>query len=146
MMIFGSRIWEEISASGQFYCPKCNSVRCYQQKCAIKHADWRALSLNKVQILDEFVECQFCKQTFNIEVLQYNSGLPSARLLLSIKFALESGHSVETLRDELICFGMNASGAMKLVNSAIENQYYICPGCGTRQVGKLLRCKQCSEL
>ncbi len=141
MRTLGLQRHYEIVASGQFHCPKCNVMRYYQQKCAVKHTFWL---FGREQVVDEYVECLVCKQSYQLEVLQYNSGLQTDRLMLSIKYALESGVSVDTLLDGLVYSGMNVIGAVKLVNSASVDEQKSCPNCGIEQVGSLLRCKQCS--
>ena len=146
MAEFGSRVWQEIAASGKFHCPRCNTLRHYQQKCAIKHPLRRVLLLFKTQLIDEFVECQACQQTFQPEVLQYNPALATDRLMLSIKYALESGTPAQVLQDELVSSGMNAAGAARLVNFANDGQRTTCPNCGAEQAGSLLRCRRCSGL
>jgi hypothetical protein len=78
------------------------------------------------QVMDEFVECQTCQQTYRLEVLQYNPGLAADRLMLSVKYALESGVPAQILQDELVSSGMNAAGATKLVNSAGDSQQKNC--------------------
>lgn len=98
------------------------------------------------QVIDEFVECQACQQTYRLEVLQYNPGSAADRLMLSVKYALELGVPVHTLQDELVGSGMNSMGATKLVNSASDNQQKTCPNCGAGQAGSLLRCNRCSRL
>jgi predicted RNA-binding Zn-ribbon protein involved in translation (DUF1610 family) len=145
MKPFGLRVGREITGRGQFHCPKCMAVRFYQQKHAVKQTFWHFLPFfNDVQVIDEYVECQVCGQTYRMDILEYNPASPTDRLMLSIKYALESGISVNALLDELVCAGMNAVGAAKLVNSANKLQQKVCPNCGIEQVGSLLRCKQCS--
>lgn len=144
MKTFGLHIRQDIAASGQFHCPKCNTMRYYQQKYTTKSTTWYFLLLTrKAQVIDEYVECQVCQQTYRLDVLQYNPSSPNDRLMLSIKYALESGVSTNILLDELVHSGMNTAGAAKLVDSANERQQRACPNCGTEQTGSLLRCKQC---
>lgn len=146
MTILGPHIRQQIVAWGEFHCPRCSTIRRYEQKCNIRHPGWHMLAPFFGQIIDEFVECQICRQTYQLEVLQYNASLPANRLLLSVKYALESGVPAQVLQDELINSGMNLIGAAQLVNAAGENQRQTCPNCGTRQTGSLLRCKKCSKL
>ena len=140
MKTLGLRIRQEIAASGQFHCPKCNVMRYYQQKYDIK----QNVRFSEIQEIDEYVECQACQQTYRLDVLQYNPNSPTDRLMLSIKYALESGISVDDLLGELVSSGMNVVGAAKLVDSASGCQQKACPSCGIEQIGSLLRCKQCS--
>ena len=145
MKTFELHVQQEIAAFGQFHCPKCNAMRYYQQKYATKQTAWHFLPFpGRPRIIDEYVECQACQQTYRLDVLQYNPGSPTDRLMLSVKYALESGSSVDVLLDELVRSGMNAVGAAKLVNAANERQQKACPNCGVEQAGSLLRCKQCS--
>ncbi len=146
MIIWGSRTWQEVVASSRFHCPKCNVIRCYQQKCTIMHPAWYSFLPFMSQIMDEFVECQTCGQTYRIEVLQYNPDSATDRLMLSVKYALESGMPAQALQEELVDSGMNVAGATRLVDSVGERQQRTCPDCGARQAGSLLRCKRCSGL
>jgi hypothetical protein len=146
MAEFGWRVWQEVAASGRFHCPRCNTLRYYQQKCIVKRPVWHVLLLFKEQLIDEFVECQACRQTFQPEVLQYNPALATDRLMLSIKYALESGTPAQVLQDELVSSGMNAAGAARLVDSASDGQRKSCSNCGAEQAGGLLRCRQCNGL
>lgn len=146
MTILGPHIRQQTVAWGEFYCPRCSTIRRYKQKCAIRHSNWHMLALFFGQVIDEFVECQTCWQTYRLEVLQYNQGLAANRLLLSVKYALESGVPAQVLEDELVSSGMNVTSAAQLVSSADKNQKQTCPTCGARQAGRLLRCRPCSKL
>jgi hypothetical protein len=142
--IFGLRIRQSIAASGQFHCPKCNTVQHYQQKYIVKQPILYLFLRNKAQVIDEYVECQVCRQTYRLDILQYNRASLADRLMISIKYALESGISMDILLEELIYAGMNAVGAANLLSAATECQQKFCPRCGVKQAGSLLRCKQCT--
>jgi len=97
-------------------------------------------------MVDEFVECQTCCQTYRVEVLKYNPCSVTDRLVLSVKYALERGMPAQDLCDELVNAGMNVAGAYKLVDSADHGQQRTCSNCGVQQPGGLLRCRRCSRL
>ncbi len=118
MRWWGSRIDENVVATGQFFCPKCGATRLYVQKRVVRYIMLYSFRLFAVQRADEFVECQACCETYQLEALRYNPLSAIDRLLASARYELESGLPAQLLQKKLVRSGMNAAGAEKVVRLA----------------------------
>jgi len=73
-MIFIGGVKGETSTagSGEFFCPQCNKYRDYLHKQVHKKATVFFVPVANLQLLGEYIECQTCKGTFKMEVLDYD--------------------------------------------------------------------------
>ncbi len=69
MIIYGSRKRETETATGEFYCPRCQAQRAFKQKRVDRYFTLFFIPLFRVGQLGEYVECQTCFTTFKTEVL-----------------------------------------------------------------------------
>ena len=70
MLIWGSKEKEKELSQGQFFCPKCNLLRHYEQKPVSKLFTPYFIPLFETKNLGEAVECQVCKSGFDLKVLE----------------------------------------------------------------------------
>jgi transcription elongation factor Elf1 len=78
MIIWGSRGREKVLSSGQFYCPKCNTMRPYKLKSVGRYFTLYFIPLFQTKKVGEYVECQFCHQAFKSEILDYRLPVQAA--------------------------------------------------------------------
>lgn len=68
-IIVGVQDRETESASGEFYCPKCETLRPYKRKRRGRYLSLFFVPLIEVQKRGEYVECQVCGRAYTIAVL-----------------------------------------------------------------------------
>jgi len=71
MSILGSQGKTEVIASGQFYCPSCDSQQAFEHK-RVRRYFAVVIPIMKLEELGQYVECQTCRRTWNPEVLNYD--------------------------------------------------------------------------
>ena len=117
MIIWGSRSREKEISSGQFYCPNCDTLRPYKFKRVGKYFTLYFIPLFETQKLGEYVECQYCHQTFEPKVLNYKPPSQAERLLVALRVELESGLPLHMARQKLTDLGVDAETAYDLNDS-----------------------------
>ena len=70
MIIYGHRPHETVVAVGDFYCPHCQAQRGFKQKRVDRYLTLFFISTIRLGRLNEYVECQTCSSTFNLDVLK----------------------------------------------------------------------------
>jgi hypothetical protein len=122
MIIWGSRGREKEMSSGQFYCPKCATLRPYKFKRVGKYFTLYFIPLFETKKLGEYVECQHCHQTFNPEVLNLNPTPQAEQPLPVLKAELTTNEMAKSMsQNSITCSKCNR------VNSA---QNIVCSKCG----------------
>lgn len=73
MIIFGTRgLTLKKGPPGQFFCPGCNGRRTYQRKKVQRFFTLYFIPLIPLDVLQEFVQCQTCKQNYKPVVLEHD--------------------------------------------------------------------------
>jgi len=73
MIIFGTRgLTLNKGKPGEFFCPGCNSRRTYQRKKVQRFFTLYFIPLIPLNIVQEFIQCQTCKQGYKPNVLEYD--------------------------------------------------------------------------
>jgi hypothetical protein len=73
MIIFGTRaLTLNKGKPGQFFCPGCNCRRTYQRKKVQRFFTLYFIPLIPLDILQETIQCQTCKQSYKPAVLQHD--------------------------------------------------------------------------
>lgn len=70
MLIYGHRNHETVVAIGEFYCAHCQAQRSFKQKRVDRYLTLFFISTIRLGRLNEYVECQTCLSTFDIDVLK----------------------------------------------------------------------------
>ena len=74
LVIFGNNVKEFIEADGKFYCPKCKFMQVYNVKTTKNYFQLFFISLIPIGDKSQpFVECQKCKNHWDISVLEDNN-------------------------------------------------------------------------
>lgn len=105
MLIWESKGKEKELSQGQFFCPKCNVLRPYQQKRVSKMFTPYFIPLFETKNLGEAVECQVCKGGFDPKVLEpaYQSMF---KLAAATRYELLHGASPDEARWRLEAVGL----------------------------------------
>lgn len=79
-IIFGTKGVTSTAGKGQFHCPQCGSSQAYLHK---RVKEWFALYFIPcipIKTVGEYIECQACKNTYRMDVLQYDPKAEQAAL------------------------------------------------------------------
>jgi hypothetical protein len=145
MIIWGSRNREIELSSGQFHCPKCDTTRQYKRKRVARYFTLYFIPLFQIENLGEFVQCQFCHQTYKPEVLNYKPPSPAERLLLAVRSELETGIPIHMVRQKLVANGTDQETANKITDLAAGGVQVKCPKCGFSYLGTIKFCANCGS-
>jgi len=145
MIIWGTRGREIELSAGQFHCPKCDVTRPYKQKRVAQYFTLFFIPLFQIKNLGEFVECQFCHQTYKPEVLSYKPPSPAERLLFAVRKELETGTPIHMVQQKLMANGTEQATAQKLTDMATGGVQVKCPKCGFSYLGTIKLCTNCGS-
>ena len=143
MIIWGTRGRQIELSAGQFHCPKCDVTRPYKQKRVAQYFTLFFIPLFQIKNLGEFVECQFCHQTYKPEVLSYKPPSPAERLLFAVRKELETGTPIHMVQQKLMANGTEQATAQKLTDMATGGVQVKCPKCGLSYLGSIKLCANC---
>ncbi|MBN1304958.1 MAG: zinc-ribbon domain-containing protein [Anaerolineales bacterium] len=146
MIIWGSKGKIKNIGSGQFYCPRCQSLRHYLHKEVGKYFTLYFIPLFQTEKAGEFIECQTCFTPFEKSVLDYDPKAISdiQDLVLAIQDDIEAGLPLNVIYQGMVENGaskdaanniiaMATNGKMKVCNSCqllYTATHNFCPGCG----------------
>ena len=105
MLIRGSEGSEKELSGGQFFCPKCNLLRAYNQRPVSKTFTLYFIPVFETKNLGEAVECQVCKNGFDPRVLE-PSHQGMFKLAAATRYELLHGASPDEARWRLEAVGL----------------------------------------
>jgi len=151
MIIWGSKGRTKTVASGQFYCPRCSTLRPYEHRRVGKYFTLYFIPLFQTSALGEYVECQVCRTTFKVEVLEASGKLLEyeraqeqlKEAAKSLAMTLEGGCPVEALFETMKNNGASEELASKMVGLALGGSARECPNCHTHFASSLTYCALC---
>jgi hypothetical protein len=148
MIIFGTRARHKTIKSGKFHCPHCQRERQYAHKQGRNYFALYFVPIFPVGGEEEFIECQSCRRTYAVDVLQYKPAaapqVDAARLLTAVKERLEKGYSVEYVVSDLTAEGMDREVAASMVTVAVGPQRRVCPKCDLTYAPSVTACPDCT--
>ena len=145
MIVWGTRGRQIELSAGQFHCPKCDVTRPYKQKRVAQYFTLFFIPLFQIKNLGEFVECQFCHQTYKPEVLSYKPPSPAERLLFAVRKELETGTPIHMVQQKLMANGTDQANAKKLTDAATGGVQVKCSKCGFLYLGSIKLCTNCGS-
>jgi len=145
MIIWGTRGRQIEISSGQFHCPKCDTTRPYKRKRVAQYFTLFFIPLFQIKNLGEFIECQFCHQSYKPEVLSYKPPSPAERLLVTVRKELETGTPIHMVQQKLMANGVDQESAKKLTDLATGGVQVTCSKCGFSYLGTTKLCTNCGS-
>ena len=73
IFIWGSKVCEDDVSSGEFYCPRCMTIKRYTRKEVCRRFTLYFIPLWKTEDLGEVVECRACGQGYKPEILNHQA-------------------------------------------------------------------------
>ncbi|HEX2907038.1 MAG TPA: zinc-ribbon domain-containing protein [Phototrophicaceae bacterium] len=148
MIILGTSSKTKTLDSGQFYCPRCQTVRTYERKQARPYFSAYFIPLFPIGAPTEFIECQTCKLTYKPEVLTVKPAETKAdlaSLINSAKSQLEAGYPIEYFVRDLNSAGLKREVAWNIVNNAIGTERHVCKNCDLSYAKTVTTCRECQQ-
>jgi hypothetical protein len=105
MLIWSSKERERELSRGQFFCPKCNVLRPYEQKPVSNLFTPYFIPLFETKNPGEAVECQVCKSGFDPKVLE-PAHQSTFKLVAATRYELLHGTSPNEARSRLESVGL----------------------------------------
>ena len=143
MIIWGTRRREKELATGQFYCPQCQTTRTYKHKSAGMYFTLYFIPLFQVKKLGEYVVCQTCNQAYKPEVLSYKAPTAAEKLMRAVRGELENGLPLHMLQQKLIASGVEQATATQAIEAASAGAQVKCPKCGFTYYKTVKLCANC---
>jgi zinc-ribbon family len=147
MIIWGSRAKENVRATGEFYCPRCNETRTYKHKRLQRYFTLYFIPLFATSTIVEWVECLHCGQQFKPDILNEVVPTPEVRLARHIARSLQQGASVEAAVQWLMNAGMDNERALNEAQGIVDHLggRYTCPGCNVNHLRSIKVCPNCGR-
>jgi hypothetical protein len=90
MIIYGSRVREKVTATGQYNCPNCIAARSFKHKRIGNYFARFFIPLFKIKSLGEYIDCQECHPKNRPEMLTHMEPSLAINFLTSLKGELDS--------------------------------------------------------
>jgi len=143
MIIWGWKGREIQQASGQFYCPQCNSDQPYHHLRVATYFTLYFIPLFETEHPGDYIKCRRCSGAFKTAVLEYEPPSSADRILMSLRADLENGTPLEAARIQLVNAGMGNETAHQLVSATAGDRLLCCTKCDRTFVVDVIRCSIC---
>jgi transcription elongation factor Elf1 len=153
LIIFGTKVRQQVIGEGQFFCPKCQSQRAYKHKKASRYFSLYFIPVIPIGNLGEFVECQTCGIAFEPTVLQLRGPVRTrhqatppanlAQIINSIPTRLNRGVPVEYLVRDLTAAGVDRDVVMSMIDPHLTDGRKTCESCGLTYAESVSVCSEC---
>ncbi len=115
MIIFGTRGVTSSAGQGDFFCPGCQAQAPYRHKRARRFFTLYFIPLIPLDQLGEYIECQQCRGTYQVEVLNYRPGAGTA------EFEAEFHRAVKRVMvDMMLADGSIEDGEIAVIQGIYE--------------------------
>jgi hypothetical protein len=144
LIIWGIRNINHTLAEGSFFCPHCQAPRAYQHKRARRFFTLYFLPIIPLNVVGEFVECQACKQTYQMAVLNVRPPTVESQQSSSVRTDLESGMPIHMIGQKLMLQGKSEAEAKLQIETITKGWRRICPQCRFEYLRTVKNCMNCS--
>lgn len=142
-IIFGTRNREKTVASGEFYCPHCNTSRDYNTKAVAQYFALFFIPIIKLKEYGRFVECQHCHNKYKESILNYKAPSPIEQVADIVRRDLDSGTPIEMARQKLANQGVDKQLAEQALQTAVGKGHYVCDTCHLTYRKTVKKCSNC---
>jgi transcription elongation factor Elf1 len=143
MIVWGSRGRQMKLGSGEFNCPRCNTKRTYTHKRSTVYFTLYFIPLFKVRDLGEYVECDTCKQSYEMSVLKYEPPTEAERMMASVQLELEAGLPIHMATKKLVSNGVSETDSKEVVRLASRGLSKTCTDCKFEYISTVTLCSNC---
>jgi hypothetical protein len=146
MIIFGTRARYRTVEVGDFFCPHCQKPRPYEHKRGKNYFALYFIPIFPMGDGGEFIECQHCGMSYNIDVLAYKPKRETQdvnQLLNKVKAKLDMGTPVEYVIGDLTAEKLDRDIAFNVVRMAAGDERRVCPKCDLTYAMTVDHCPAC---
>jgi zinc-ribbon family len=144
MIIWGSKGRQMKLGSGDFNCPKCQAKRPYNHMRSTVYFTLYFIPLFKTRDLGEYVECQTCKGSYKMEILNYEPPTEAQLMIANVQDELEAGLPLHMARKKLVSSGVSETQASEIIQAASRGGLTkTCQGCGFEYISTVTLCSNC---
>lgn len=144
LIVWGIRNINRPLAEGSFYCPHCQTPRTYQHKRARRFFTLYFVPLIPLDVVGEFVECQACRQTYQMAVLNFRPASAESQQLSPPRADLENGMPIHMVGQKLMLQGKSEAEAKLEIDNITKGWRRICPQCRFEYFRTVQHCTNCS--
>lgn len=146
MIIFGMKRRFRTVGGGEFFCPHCQRQRTYEHKRGKNYFSLYFIPIIPMGDSGEFIECQSCGMSYNLDVLNFKPERPSAdvnQLLNRVKAMLDRGMPIEYVISDLTAERLDRDVAFNAVRLVTGGEHRTCPRCDLNYAPTMSRCPSC---
>jgi zinc-ribbon family len=143
MIIWGSKGRQMKLGSGELNCPRCQTRRTYHHMRSTVYFTLYFIPLFKTRDLGEYVECQTCKQGFQMDILQYEPPTQVQIMTAQVQDELEAGLPLHMAQKKLTSNGVSETDAKQIINTASRGLTKTCQGCSFEYISTVNLCSNC---
>lgn len=146
MIIFGTKVRKKTMRTGQFFCPRCRTTRPFNHQKGTRYFTLYFVPLIPMGDVGEFIECDVCHGTFQLDVLKMKPAPARADLagmLNTLKTRLEGGVPIEYAVRDLTAAGLELDTARTAVKNALPVERNVCKTCGLSYAPNVTTCTVC---
>src|SRR5262245_1086779 len=145
LILVGSSGKANTLGTGQFFCPRCQTMRPYAHKRLERYFTLYFIPLFSIEKQGEFVECQVCRTAYDMAVLSPTGPARIAMLMHGLDAQLKAGHSVQLLVDHLLEAGASREEAAWAVYSTGRGRFATCENCKNMYDDRFAFCSHCGH-
>jgi transcription elongation factor Elf1 len=143
MIIWGSKGRQMKLGSGEFNCPRCAAKRNYNHMRSAVYFTLYFIPLFKTRDLGEYIECQTCKQGYQMEVLQYEPPTQAQLIMTQVQEELGAGLPLHMAQKKLTSNSVSESEAKQIISTASRGLTKKCAGCSFEYISTVNLCSNC---
>jgi len=146
MIIFGTRARYRTISSGEFFCPHCQRPREYAHRRGKNYFSLYFVPIFPLGDGGEFIECQSCGMSYNLDVLNYKPQHATNdlnALLNRVKTKLDKGTPIEYVISDLTAERLDRDIAFNAVRMAVGDERRVCPRCDLTYAASVDVCPAC---
>jgi hypothetical protein len=143
MIIWGSKGRQMKLGSGDFNCPKCQAKRPYNHMRSTLYFTLYFIPLFRMRNLGEYIECQTCKQGFQMEILQYEPPTQAQIITGQVEEELEAGLPLHMAQKKMTSNGVSEADAKQIISTASRGITKKCKDCGFEYISTVTLCSNC---
>lgn len=102
MIIYGTRGVTTTPDTGAFHCPRCGPETAFKQKRVRRFFTLYFIPVIPLGALGEYVECQQCRNTYDVEVLKYDPNAGAEEFRAQFEQAVQQVMILMTLADGVV--------------------------------------------
>lgn len=144
-IVWGSQGRKTVLSNGVFQCPQCGPGAQFAHIQLDKYFTLFWIPLFKTQTLGQFVECQHCKQAWNMHVLNLRQLSPHEQMVQWFRQDLQSGTPIKMALRKAMAAGTAEEIARPALIEVCSQGAKQCPVCKSSFLPSIRQCVVCGQ-